>query len=159
MKLRGLAPSLCWCSLTFLNHVLHCLSREHHMNGKCPREGLLENKRDGLANQWNSRAPGREVRFQIQAIIYISNNKGRGKRNTEYEIILVWSRIFFFYTNIYLLFASREVRIRKNRARGLKLSRQRAQFFQIRTDLGWWITFLLFFLKLKEILSKRTRMI
>ena len=36
MELRGLAPSLHLCPLTFLNHVVHCLPREHHMDGKFP---------------------------------------------------------------------------------------------------------------------------
>ena len=44
----------------------------------------------------------------------------------------------------YRLFNSREVRIGKNCARGLGYPRQRAQFFPIRTDLGWGITFLFF---------------
>ena len=56
--------------------------------------------------------------------------------------------------HIYMLFTSRKVRIGKNCARGLRYrprlqaegrySRQRAQFFPIRTDLGWGITFLFF---------------
>ena len=44
----------------------------------------------------------------------------------------------------YRLFNSWEVRIGKNRARGLGYPRQRAQFFPIRTDLGWGLTFLFF---------------
>ena len=36
----------------------------------------------------------------------------------------------------YILFTSREVRIGKNCARDLKYSRQRAQFFPIRSDQG-----------------------
>lgn len=36
MELRGLAPSLHLCPLTFLNHVVHYLPREHHMDGKFP---------------------------------------------------------------------------------------------------------------------------
>ena len=50
------------------------------------------------------------------------------------------------------------VRVGKTCGRGLEYSRQRKQFFPMRTYLGWWITFL-FFSKTSRIPVKRTRII
>ena len=55
------------------------------------------------------------------------------------------------YIYIYMLFTSWEVRIGRNYARGLEYSwkavlRPRVWFLPIQAKLGWWITFLFFFL-------------
>ena len=68
MELRGLAPSLHLCPLTFLNHVVHCLPREHHMDGKFPVKKLLGSKRDGLANHWNVRVRREEACFKFNQL-------------------------------------------------------------------------------------------
>ena len=59
---------------------------------------------------------------------------------------------------IYMLFASREVRIGKNCARGLEVHETEGTVFPNTDWLGWWIT-LLFFSKTQRNTCQRTRTI
>ena len=78
---------------------------------------------------------------------YISNCTSE-KRTKSYVSRTYNNHVGSIKLKKYMLFASREVRIGKNYAEAVgwgRYSTQRAQFFPVRTDLGWWITFLSFF--------------
>ena len=71
----------------------------------------------------------------------------------QFLVLWMFNIYIYIYIYIYISFTGWEVRIWRNRARGLEyrrgrrprvVLRPRAQFLPIRTDLGWWITFLFF---------------
>ena len=89
---------------------------------------------------------------------YFSVWPGKFKSLLEWKSFEPKNMIDILLTSLSLLFASWAVHIRKNCARpwGLRqYSRQRAQFFPIWTNQGWWMSFLFFFQKGNEILAKR----
>ena len=146
----------CWCSKTKKWQPWWCtklILRELNSIFKQILSFVSENQYGCWSREWKCSADlfhnGGQIKYSFILMLITLSSLATTSKFQE-NICFKMRAVGLTNINTYMLFTGREVRIGKNCARGLEYgprpaglySRQRAQFFPIRTDQGRWITFL-----------------